>query len=196
MIESSARERTASVELTRHRFTVDEYYRMAEAGILHEDSRVELIDGEILDMSPIGPRHANGVRRLSAVFFRELDDQAVVSIQNPIRIGERNEPEPDLVLARHSEDEYRDRHPTPEDVLLVVEVADTSSAYDRETKAPLYARAGIADSWIADVGRDEVIIHRDPIDGVYTTTRVARRGQAISPLAFLNLSVAVDDILG
>jgi len=196
MIESTMREPTIAAEPTRHRFTVDEYYRMADAGILHEDSRVELIDGEILDRSPIGPRHARGVRRLSNVIFRALDDAAVISVQNPIRIDEQNEPEPDLVLARHREDEYGDGHPTPEDILLVVEVADSSSAYDRQTKALLYARAGIADYWIADVGRDHVLMLRDPTESGYATTRILRRGEAVSPLAFPNLSLSIDEILG
>lgn len=189
-------EATTAVQPTRHRFTVEDYYRMAEVGIFHEDSRVELIDGEIIDMVPIGPRHVRGVNRLTQTFVLGVDNRAVVSIQNPIRIGERNEPQPDLTLLRHREDDYATGLAAPEDVLLVVEVADSSAEFDRQTKAPMYARAGIADYWILDVGRDYILVYREPSESGYAATRVHRRGEQIRPLAFPDLKLSVDDILG
>ena len=185
-----------ATEPKRHRFTVADYYRMAEAGIFHEDSRVELIDGEIVDTVPIGPRHSRGVNRLSERFIVNLQGTAYVSIQNPIHLGEHNEPEPDVVLARWRADEYAGGHPTPEDVLLVIEVADSSAEYDRQTKGPMYARAGIADYWILDLARDHILVHREPTESGYATTRIYRRGEQIRPLAFPDLALSVDDILG
>ena len=187
---------TTVAQPTRHRFTVAEYYRMAEAGIFHEDSRVQLIDGEIIDMPPIGPRHSDGVNRLAERFISGLAGTAYVSIQNPVHVREHDEPKPDIVLARRREGGYASGHPTPEEILLVVEVADSSAEYDLQTKGPMYARAGIADYWILDVGRDHVLVLRDPIEAGHSTTRIYRRGERLSPLAFPNLSLAVDDILG
>ena len=185
-----------AIQPTRHYFTVADYYRMAEAGIFHEDSHVELIDGEIIDMVPIGPRHSRGVNRLAERFIVNLQGAAYVSVQNPIRLDEHNEPEPDLVVARRRANDYADGHPTPEDVLLVVEVADSSASYDRQTKAFLYARFGIPDYWIMDVGRDHVLVLRDPTETGYATPRVYRRGESISPLALPDLALAVNEILG
>ncbi len=185
-----------AIEPTRHSFTVADYYRMAEAGIFHEDSRVELIDGEIIDMVPIGPRHSRGVNRLAERLILRLQGTAYVSIQNPVRLDEHNEPEPDLVVARRRADDYAGGHPSREDILLVVEVADSSANYDRQTKAPMYAAAGIPDYWIVDLGHDHVLVLRDPTPTGYATTRVYRRGEQLRPLAFPDLAVRIDDILG
>ena len=187
---------TTAIEPTRHRFTVADYYRMAEAGIFHEDSHVELVDGEIIDMVPIGPRHSDGVDRLAETFITHLAGAVRVRVQNPVRLDEHNEPEPDLVLARRRDGGYATGHPMTEDVLLIIEVADSSAEYDRQTKAFLYARFGIPDYWIMDVGRDHVLVLRDPTETGYATTRVYRRGEQLSPLAFPNLVIRVDDILG
>ena len=185
-----------AVHLTHYQFTRAEYHRMVEAGILHEDSPVELIEGEILAMSPIGRRHKAGVDRLTRVFTSGLGDAAIVRVQSSIVLGERTEPEPDVVLLRPRADFYADVDETPEDVLLVVEVADSSLEYDRRTKAPLYARHGLVELWIADLNRDQLIVFRDPSPLGYATTRVFRRGESLSPLAFPDLRVAVDAILG
>ena len=131
---------TTVAQPTRHRFTVAEYYRMAEAGIFDEDSRVELIDGDIVDMPPIGPSHSEGVDRLAETLITRLTGVARVRIQNPVHLREHNEPEPDIVLARRRQGGYAHGHPTPEDILLIVEVADSSPEYDRQTKGPMYAR--------------------------------------------------------
>ena len=187
---------TMAPQPTRHRFTVADYYRMAEAGIFHEDSRVELIDGEIVDITPIGPRHSRGVNRLTERLIVKLQGAAYVSIQNPVSLDEHNEPEPDLVVAKRRADDYAGGHPTPGDVHLIVEVADSSAEYQRQTKALLYAGAGIPDYWVLDVGRDHVLVLRDPTDAGYATTRVYRRGEQISPLAFRDLALSVDELLG
>ena len=185
-----------AVHLTHYRFTRAEYHRMVEAGILHEDSPVELIEGEILEMSPIGRRHKACVDRLTGIFAPLVQGLAIVRVQSSIVLDDRNEPEPDLVLLRYRGDYYADADETPSDVLLVVEVADSSEGYDRRTKAPLYARHGIPELWIADVNRDRITAYLDPTPGGYATTRVFRRGESISPRAFPDLSIAVESILG
>ncbi len=120
---------------------------MAEVGLLSEDSRVELIEGEIIEMSPIGSTHGGTVNRSSKLLHRELDDIAIVSVQNPVHIDDFSEPQPDLALLKPRKDFYSNSHPTPEDVLVVIEVADASVYYDRNVKPPLYARAGIPEAW-------------------------------------------------
>jgi Uma2 family endonuclease len=179
-----------------YRFTTADYHRMAEAGILHEDSPVELIEGEIIQMSPIGDKHASGVDRAAELFFDKLRHRAIVRVQNPIHLSEYAEPQPDLALLHRRSDYYAAGHPGPGDVLLVVEVADSSIDYDRQTKAPLYARHGIPELWILDLTRDHLAVYREPSRDGYATTRVFRRGESISPLAFPDVQIAVDDILG
>ena len=185
-----------ALQQPRWRFTVADYHRMAEAGILHEDDRVELIEGEIVQMSPIGSKHAGNVDRLAHFFLPRLQGRAIVRVQNPIQMGDYSEPEPDLVLLRPRDDFYTSAHPTPADVLLVIEVAETSAAYDRQDKAALYARGGIPEYWVADLGQASLIVYCDPTPDGYTTVRVLRRGEAIRPLAFPDLEVAVTDLLG
>ena len=185
-----------ALPITRRRFTTAEYHRMAKAGILHEDDRVELIEGEILEMSPIGRRHKACVDRFNRIFSRTLGDTVIVRVQSSIVLGERSEPEPDVVLLRPRVDFYADADETPEDVLLVVEVADSSEVYDRQIKAPLYARYGIPELWIANLNSDQIVIYGDPTPAGYGTTRVARRGETISPSAFPELTFPVDEILG
>lgn len=185
-----------AVEIQRYRFTLGEYHRMIEAGVLGEDYPVELIDGEILTMSPIGLKHASCVDRLNRLFNRRLGDTVIVRVQSPIQVGERSEPEPDVSLLRPRDDFYASAHPLPEQVLLVVEVADTSVEYDQQVKAPLYARNGIPELWLVDLGREHVVVYREPLADSYRTTRVFRRGETISPLAFPDLALGVAEILG
>ena len=169
---------------------------MAEAGVLGEDDRVELIDGEIFEMSPIGRKHAGCVNRLNYLFSSRLAGRAVVSVQNPIQLSEHAEPQPDLTLLRPRADFYTDAHPTSEAILLVVEVADSSAEFDRQVKAPLYARSGIPEFWLVDVDQDRVGVYRDPTSAGYATTCVLRRGDVINPSAFPDLEIAVAEILG
>lgn len=135
---------------------------MVAAGILREDSRVELIEGEIVEMGPIGSRHAGCVNRLTTLLASLVQQKAVVAVQNPIRLSPRSLPQPDLALLKYREDFYAAAHPGPEDVLLVVEVADESAAYDREVKVPLYARAGIAEVWLVVLPEKLVEVYRHP----------------------------------
>lgn len=179
-----------------HLFTVDEYYRMVDAGLLTEDSRVELIDGVIVDMPPIGPGHSGNVNWFTDVFRELFGGAAQLSIQNPLRLGLRVEPRPNVMLLRIREVHYRTSHPGPDDVLLLVEVADSSLSYDRKTKARIYARAGIADYWIVNRVDLVVEVHRDPERSRYRSVEVLKRGDVIRPLAFPDVSIAVGDILG
>jgi Uma2 family endonuclease len=180
----------------RRHFTVDEYYCMAKAGVLREDERVELLDGEILEMSPIGSRHAACVRGLTERFVLQLAGRAIVSTQNPVRLSSGSEPEPDLALLRPRADGYAKSHPGPEDVLLIIEVSDTTLHYDRDTKLPFYAAAGIPEVWLWDLNGARVLVYREPRDGQYRRTSVIERGGVLSPEAFPDLELLVDDILG
>jgi len=185
-----------AVDAKRYRFTRADYHRMAQTGILNPDVRVELIDGEIIEMSPIGSRHMATVNRLMTFFVPRLLGAAIVQVQGPIALGDNGEPEPDLALLRFRDDFYASATATEAAALLVIEVADTTEGYDRRTKAPLYARYGIPELWIADLNRNRVTRYLDPTPQGYGTTRVFRRGESLSPLAFSNLTVAVDDIVG
>jgi len=178
------------------RFTVDEYYRMAEAGILREDDRVELLNGEIVRMSPIGKDHAACVDVLTELFVALVRGRAQVRIQGPVRLGRHGEPQPDVALLGPRADRYRSGHPEPPDVLLVVEVADTSLDYDREVKIPEYARAGISEAWLVDLVGEAVEVHRDPAPDGYRDVRRARRGETVDVAAFPGIEIGVDDILG
>ncbi|HLT47219.1 MAG TPA: Uma2 family endonuclease [Rubricoccaceae bacterium] len=159
-------------------FTVDEYYAMARAGILGPEDRVELIEGRIVAMSPIGHRHASSVSRLTRFFVRHADAFAVVWIQSPVRLSTRTEPEPDLALLV-PKDAYAARHPRPEEVLLLIEVADTTLAYDRDTKLPLYAREGVREVWIVALPEERVHVYRRPTPEGYAEHAVFERGAAL-----------------
>lgn len=185
-----------ALQVRRRRFTADEYHQMAEAGILLEDDRVELIEGEILEMSPIGRRHASVLIRLNELFVHLLGAVALVSVQNPIRLSDDTEPQPDLTLLRRRTDFYDSGLPGPEDILLVVEVADTSVAYDRGVKVPLYGRNGIAESWLIDLNGETVTVYRDAGPAGYATSRVMRRAEQIALAAFPERILAVADVLG
>jgi Uma2 family endonuclease len=185
-----------SVEIAKRPFTADEYERMTEAGILSEDDRVELIEGEIVEMSPIGRRHAACVNRLNQVFTLRAGRDVIVGVQNPVRLDEFSEPEPDIALLRPREDFYEGAHPTPADVLLIVEVADTSVEYDRQVKVPLYARAGVVEVWLVDLSQETIEIFVRPVSGEYQSSRIVSRGETIEPQSVPRLSLNAEDILG
>lgn len=153
--------------LQRHRLTVDEYYRMAEVGVLAPEARVELIDGEIIDMAPQKSRHASVVNELMRRLVRSVGDRALVTCQTPLRLSQRSEPEPDLMLLRPRADGYAQSHPTAADVLLLIEVADSSARYDRQIKLPLYARHGVAEVWIVDLEAGVLRRQRQPAGESY-----------------------------
>jgi Uma2 family endonuclease len=152
--------------LMRHRLSVHDYRRMGEAGVFEPDARVELIEGEVIDMAPIGTRHAAMVTRLGRL-LRAAEDEAIVRVQNPIRLDDFSEPEPDLALVRHRDDFYAAAHPEAEDILLLIEVTDTSARYDREIKLPLYARHGVGEVWIVELEARLVRFFRQPDGDAY-----------------------------
>jgi Uma2 family endonuclease len=185
---------TKTRDITRRRFTVHDYHRMAEAGILHEDDRVELIEGEVVEMAPIGARHFTCVNTLTRLLVQSVGDEAIVSVQNPVRLDERTEPQPDLAVIRARD--YRDSLPGPGDALLLIEVSDTTLAYDRDVKLPLYARAGIPEVWIVDLGNVIVERHTDPSGDFYRHVEKLRRGDTVRSATVPGLSVSVDAVLG
>lgn len=180
----------------RRRFTVDEYYRMAEAGILHDGERVELLDGDVICMSPIGPRHAAGVKRANRWCTPRVGNRAVVSVQDPIRVENFAEPEPDLALLRPRADVYAGGHAQAADVLLVIEVAETSLAIDQTVKMRLYGRAGVLDAWLVDLPGRRVLVYREPGPEGYASLVEYHAGQEIVPLAFPDLAVPAAELLG
>ncbi len=177
--------RTMSVVFTpqRRKLSADQFERMGETGILGPDARVELIEGELIEMPPIGSRHAAAVDFLSMHFARAVGDAALVRTQNPLRLADDSEPQPDLMLLRPSADRYRSAHPRPEDVLLLIEVADTTLAFDRETKLPLYARHGVPEVWILDLETRRLEIYREPGAGSYHRKLERGEADAIAPVA-------------
>jgi Uma2 family endonuclease len=185
-----------SVQFKKHYFNVDDYYRMAEVGLLSEGSRVELIEGEIIEMSPIGSTHAGTVNRSSAFFHRTLGDTVIVSVQHPVRLNDFSEPQPDFALLKPRKDFYSKSHPTPEDILVVIEVCDSSLAYDRNIKLPLYARAGIPEAWLMVLRKDLIEVHSQPKNGKYQKVQRLKRGKTLESLTLPGFSFKVEDLLG
>ena len=179
----------------RRRLTVDEYERMERVGILHEDERLELIDGELIQMAPIGSKHAGCVKSCVHVFRQYPADWFLLSVQDPVRISDYSEPQPDIAPLRPRPDNYTESNPAAGDVLLVIEVSDTTAAYDRRVKLPRYAAAGIPEAWLVNLPRRSVEVHQEPRDGRYQQVAISRRGERITPVALPQVSVAVDDIL-
>lgn len=181
---------------TQHRFTVPDYYRMAQTGVLKPGARVELLDGRIIDMSPIGPMHGGAVKRLIRLFSSAAAGRWLVSAQDPLHVDEYSEPQPDLMLLKPAKDDYTSRHPQPEDVHLLIEVADASLEFDRAEKLPIYGRAGIPEAWILDLRGETVEVYREPNFSGYGSHQTLRAGDAASPLAFPAVVVHVAELLG
>lgn len=179
---------------TRHMFSVEDYHRLGEAGILTEDSRVELIDGELIEMAPIGGPHMSAVNRLNRLLVLAVADLGVVSVQNPVRLPPHSEPQPDFAILKRPADESA--VPGPEDVLLMIEVADTTLAYDRKTKLHLYAQSGVAESWIVNLKSKCVEVYREPTADGYSKRIELQLQESASPLALPTIRVAVADIFG
>ena len=177
-----------------HRFTREDYHAIAKAGILGEDDRVELIAGEIITQMPIGTAHAGAVKRLNQILGGLSRGRCVVSVQDPIALDLINEPQPDLALLRPRPDYYADAHPGPDDVLLIIEVADTSLAFDREEKIPLYAAAGIREVWLVDLVDKSLSVFRAPAQGVYTEGTRHRSGARITIPGLPDALLAVSDL--
>jgi len=180
---------------TLHRtFTVAEFERMVEIGILSDDERVELLGGEINYMSPIGVHHAHTVRVLNNLLNRQIGHAAIIDVQNPIRLNDNSMPLPDLAALRLQN--YRSALPTPADVLLVIEVADSSLAYDRGSKFPRYAAAAIPEAWLVDLAAGIVERHTEPRDGLYRQITIARTGDTLASTVLTELTIPVDAVLG
>jgi Uma2 family endonuclease len=184
------------VPVRRRKYNVSEYYRMAEVGILGHEERLELIDGEILVMSPVGSPHASVVKRIAALLFSVLSGRATIGVQDPVRLDDASEPEPDISILRYDSDFYNKAHPTPADVHWLIEVMDSSAPYDRGEKLPLYARANVPEVWLVDLNGAVIETYRRPVGEAYTETQDFGRGQSLAPEAFPDAVFAVDDILG
>ncbi len=186
-----------SVQVNRRHFTVGEYERMSETGLLTERDRVELIEGEMLEMSPIDSRHAAYLDRLVNLLANSgILKDVIMRVQSPIRLNDFSEPQPDMTLLQPRADFYVAQHPLPADVLLVVEVADTSAEYDRRIKVPLYARAGIPEVWLIDLTAEVVEVYAQPQHGEYQTTQQVGRGATVKAHSLAQLTIRMDDILG
>ena len=181
----------------RRRFTLEEYRRMGAAGILDEDERVELIEGEIVEMTPIGWLHASVVARITMLFVTLFGERAIVWVQNPLALPRQvSEFQPDLALLKPRPDFYRGKQVEPGDAFLVVEVMDSSVAHDRQVKLPIYARGGVAEVWLVDVNESTVEVYRRPAVAGYRDRRLIDRTGTIAPLAFPRVVLAVRDMIG
>lgn len=179
----------------RLRFSVDEYYQMIELGMLKDYEKAEIIDGELIQKMTIGDRHALIVDLLTKIFIRNVSDDIRVGIQNPLRVTDYNEPEPDIVLSDLTKYDGK-RHPRPEEVILVVEVSDSTLKYDRDVKLPLYAEAGIAEVWIINLKKDIIEVHQNPFGDIYQTVGIFKAGETVRSEVLPDLSLEVDKILG
>ncbi len=182
------------VQLLRKKFTVREFQQIAEKGIL-DDTRLELIEGEIIDMGKIGRRHAAFVRRFIRLLSPQIEaNQALLDAQNPIELSPDSQPQPDLTLLSPRDDDYEARHPFPEDVLLLIEIADTTLESDREIKMPLYARGGIRESWLVDLNERQVTVYRQPSPEGYRLIQIYTLEETISPSLLPSITIALRDL--
>ena len=184
-----------AISLPRKLWTVDEYELMIEKGILDEDDNVELIKGEIVEMAPIGLRHAGCVTALQTLFHDLVGEMATVSVQNPVQLPDDSEPQPDIALLKGGWRSFMHKRPTASDVLLLVEVSDSTLAADRGVKLPLYAEAGIREVWIVNLDNDVIEAYSQPSGGKYTTAALMGRGQSLALPAGLPGQISVDEVL-
>lgn len=173
-----------TAQLLTHKFTTQQYQLMHEAGVFAQDERLELIDGEIKKMSPIGRKHAACVNRLVTLFTKKLGDLIILSVQNPISLADNSEPQPDLAILKLRDDFYEESLPTPSDILLIIEVADSTIAYDLEVKAPLYASVGIPEMWLFDVNKKAIEGYSQPSAPGYKQLNRYEKNDKLSILAF------------
>jgi len=185
-----------SLPISKHFFTAMEFERMGQAGVFRADARLELLEGEIIEMSPIGSRHAACVNFLSRSLNRKVGDATIVSTQNPVRINDFSEPQPDVALLRPHADFYRTAHPTPADVLLIIEVSDTTVEYDRQVKVPLYAGADIEEVWIVNLPEEKIEVYAGLVGGVYQSISHVGRDAEVRAQTVAGLVVSVAEVLG
>lgn len=185
-----------ALQIARHQFTVGDYHRMVEAGILSPFDKVELIDGEVIQMSPIGSRHAGCVNRLNRLLNQKLGPTAIVAIQNPVRLNEFSEPQPDVCVLQGRDDFYASQHPTASDILLIVEVADSTLEFDREVKRHLYESVNISEYWLVNLVDEEIEVYRQSETGKYSAASCYKRGEIIPVTVVESFSIQVEEILG
>ncbi|MDG4597268.1 MAG: Uma2 family endonuclease [Candidatus Contendobacter sp.] len=178
----------------RYRLTVTEYHLLGESGIFDEESRIELIQGDLIAMPPIGERHASKTRQLNRLFSLQVGDTAIVDVQNPVMLDAHSEPQPDMVLLKPRPDFYESAHPRAEDVLLLIEVSDSTLRYDRDTKVPLYAKAGIPEVWLLDLMSQRVAIYRHPSADGYRQIQFPAPEELISPSLLPELTLRIADL--
>jgi len=177
-------------------FTVDEFYRLAAAGFLGPNhQRLELIEGEILEPMPIGPAHAAAVTRIYSIFNKAVGNRFIVRSQNPVQLGQFSQPLPDISVVRQRDDSYRTAHPGAGDVLLLIEVADSTLEFDLGEKGRTYAEAAIVEYWVVDLAGERLRVFRRPVGGEFTETRLAGRDETIQPLAIPEFSIGVHELL-
>jgi Uma2 family endonuclease len=185
-----------SALFARKLFTTTEYHKLREIGVFKEDDRVELLDGEIIAMSPIGPKHAGCVNELTWVLIRKVGKHAIVAPQNPVWLNEYSEPQPDIALLKPRKDFYRNSHPTPEDTLVAIEVADSTLEGDRQIKLPQYAQAGVQEFWLVDLVNNRIEVHALPNEGVYQEVRIVLPHQDVISRVLPHLKLKARTILG
>jgi Uma2 family endonuclease len=191
-----ASESIMSVQIVRRHFNVTEYYRMAAAGVFSEDDRVELIEGEIVEMNPIGSRHAACVARLTEFLGRSVGGEVIVWVQNPVQVSDFSEPLPDVALLKRRADFYAHANPQPKDVLLIIEVADSSVEFDRGIKVPLYADAGIPEVWLVNLPQGTIEVYTQPVGDKYQEIRIVKRGESLTAKSIPSLIIDADVVLG
>ena len=190
---SLSRDYTAG--MSRHRINVDEYYRMAEVGLLAPDARVELLDGEVFDMAPIGSRHAAVVNALTRLLINAVGSRAVLTVQQPVRLDQRSEPQPDIALLKPRSDFYNAAHPGPSDVLLLIEVSDTTLRYDRDVKLPLYAGHAVPEVWLIDMKARQLQRSCQPGNRQYSDISI-HDGGTIEPGLLPGAAIDLSFVLG
>ena len=179
----------------QHRFSVKDYYRMAETGVLRPDARVELLEGRIIDMSPIGPFHGSITKHLLQIFTAAAKGRWITQVQDPVHLDEYSEPEPDIALLKPVSDFYRQRHPQPEDVFLLIEISDSTLETDQEEKIPAYGRAGIPEVWIVNLNELTVEVYREPNFTGYGSKTILPTGSQAAPNAFPDVIIDVAELL-
>jgi Uma2 family endonuclease len=185
-----------TAQVARWQFTVEDYHRMRETGILSEEDRVELLDGEVCVMSPIGPFHAAIVKRLNAILNKLVSETVIVGVQDPVQLNDYSEPQPDIALLRFDASFYADHHPTPGDTLLVIEVAESSLEHDRDEKIPRYAQSGVLEAWLIDINQEVVEQYTQPRGNQYGAKQTFGRGNVIRATTIPGLALPIDQISG
>ena len=185
-----------SLSLITRKFTVEEYEKMTTQGIIKPDEKVELIRGEIIKMSPMGTRHASSVDRLIQLFYQKLGQKIILRVQNPIRLNNNSQPEPDLSLLIPRSDFYVAAYPCPQDIYLIIEVSDSTLDYDRYTKIPLYAEANIKEVWIINLKEECLEVYRHPLHDSYQAIQKYYRGESIFIESFPEIELTLIEILG